>query len=323
MGLKAVDQTQRDLANRRSHQRTRRSSAPFERFTRPRIDEHDQPFADQGLFGPGSMSWRIHAHPMLVVGGFRALMLQTLHPLAMAGIAQHSDYRADPLGRLRRTASYMHTVIFSDAETARAAGARVLAMHQRIRGFDPVSNRDFDASDPEMMLWVHCVQSHSFLASHRAFVEPLTTEEQNAYLHEQVRAAELVGIPRTEVPGSLDAYRGYFAAMLPKLCASRESTETIRFVARPNPMLVPPAEWPFAINLVLAARAAVTLVPRSLRPMMGLPRPGASQYLVSQLTRANGRILNRALELDAVAQTVDEFSQRKLGTTPLPPNARR
>lgn len=323
MGTEAVDRHNRDLPAGRRADRAQIQEQPFPLFGRPRVDRREQPVDDQGLFGPASVSWRIHANPMIVVGGFRALMIQALHPLAMAGIAQHSDYREDPLGRLRRTARYMHTVIFSDAATAHAAGEHVRVAHAAMRAYDPITDREFDAGDPETMLWIHCVQTHSFLAAHRAFVEPLSNEEQNRYLTEQVTAAELVGIPPAGVPDSLDSYRGYFAAMLPKLCNSSEAAATIRFVSRPNPLLVPAAEWPFAINLVLAARAAVTLVPRSLRQMANLPAPGLGQYAIHKLAQGHGRLLRRAMGIEALANSVDGFTQRKLGTTPLPAGARR
>src|SRR3954454_23950727 len=120
---------------------------------------------DDGLFGPGSVTWQVHAHPVMIVGGLRALMIQALHPLAMAGVAQYSDFRSDPLRRLHGTARYVEAVTFGDTEAAAEAAARVQRLHRRGKGTDRVTRQPFSAGDPETMVWVHCVEIHSFLAA--------------------------------------------------------------------------------------------------------------------------------------------------------------
>lgn len=299
--------------------------SPFERFSRDRLERSGEELtrADWGFFGPGSVSWRIHSHPIVVVGGFRALIIQSLHPLAIAGISQFSDYKVDPLKRFRRTAQYIHQVTFSDKSSALAAADRVRKIHSRVRGVDPVTGREFSASDPETLLWVHCAEQHSFLAAYRQFVEPISADDQDQFLAEQVAAGELIGIPRDMIPDSRDSYRKYFARMLPSLCLSQAAAETIRFVTRPDLRLVPITEWPFALNLKFAAHAAVTLVPRSLRPIAGLPMPGTREYMLSRWTRVNGRAMNRALKMEQVASRFDSMAQRTLGTEPTPVAARR
>ena len=97
--------------------------------------------ADVGLFGPGSVTWRIHADPSMIVGGLRSLLAQALNPRAMAGVDQHSDFRVDPWGRLRRTAEYVGATTFGDTATAEAAGDMVRAVHRRVRGVDPHTGR--------------------------------------------------------------------------------------------------------------------------------------------------------------------------------------
>src|SRR5947209_14574179 len=109
--------------------------------------------SDQGLFGPGSMTWKVHAHPVLIVGGLRALIIHGLHPLAMAGVAQYSDFRGDPLRRLRATARYVHAVTFGDTATAVDAAERVRRVHRRVKGIDPVTGSRFSAEDPDLLLW--------------------------------------------------------------------------------------------------------------------------------------------------------------------------
>jgi uncharacterized protein (DUF2236 family) len=229
--------------------------------------------SERGLFGPKSVTWKVHAHPVLIVGGLRALMIQALHPLAMAGVAQYSDFRSDPLRRLRGTARYVHAVTFGDAATARAAADRVKRIHLAVRGTDPVTGRRFAASDPELLLWVHCVEVHSFLAGVRAYGYRLSAGEQDRYLAEQVAAAELIGIPRDRVPDSRATYRAYFAEMLPRLCTSAEAAATIDFVRRPS---LPDRRLQIAAApaLRVLGQAATALVPRSLRPIAGVPEPG-------------------------------------------------
>jgi uncharacterized protein (DUF2236 family) len=241
----------------------------------------------------------------------------------MAGIAQYSDFRTDPLKRFRRTAQYIHQVTFSDRATADAAAERVRKIHSKVRGTDPVTGREFSASDPETLLWVHCAEAHSFLTAYRTFVAPLSNEDQDRYLAEQVEAARLIGIPAAMVPNSRDAYREYFEKMLPTLCTSKSSAETIKFVARPDIRLVPVSEWPFAINLKFAAHAAVTLIPRTLRPIAGLPMPGVREYMLAKWTGANAKAMSHAMKMDTVADRLDSIAQRKLGTAPTPAMARR
>ncbi len=226
--------------------------------------------ADQGLFGPGSVTWRVHSNPVMLVGGLRALLIQALHPLAMAGVAQYSDFRADPMRRLRGTSAYVHAVTFGDTRTAREAAARVKRLHRRVSGVDPVTGRRFSARDPDTLLWVHCVEVHSFLAAHRAYGGRLTVAEQDRYLAEQVLAAELMDIPAAIVPDSLEAYRAYFAELLPTLCSSAHAAATIAFVRRPElPGGLRTA--PLAPAFRTLGHAATALVPRSLRPLAGLP----------------------------------------------------
>jgi len=299
------------------------SRKPFSRFTRDRLAEIDAQFdehADWGLFGPESITWKIHSHPITIVGGFRALMIQALHPLAMAGVTEFSDFKTDPLGRFRRTAQYVHHVVFSDTDSAHAAAARVRAVHDHIHGTDPVTGREFSANDPDTLLWVHCAQAYSFLVARREFVGDLTDEDQERYLKEFVVAGELMGIPTAMIPASREEYREYFGSMLPQLCASKAAVETISFVAKPDLRLVSVKDWPFAVNLKWAGHAAATLMPRTLRQMSGLQKPGRSDWALRRWTAVNAKAMDRALGYDTVANSLDGYASKKLGTglTPRP-----
>jgi uncharacterized protein (DUF2236 family) len=225
--------------------------------------------ADRGLFGPGSVTWKVHSNPVMIVGGLRALLIQALHPLAMAGVTQYSDFRSDPLRRLRGTSAYVHAVTFGDTRTAHAAAARVKRLHGRVKGVDQVTGRPFSARDPETLTWVHCVEIHSFLAAYRAYGGQLSEAEQDRYLAEQVAVAELMEIPSAMIPHSLATYRAYFAEVLPMLCSSEDAAATIAFVRRPRL----PGSRLAALEPAFRALgfAATALVPRTLRPIAGLP----------------------------------------------------
>jgi uncharacterized protein (DUF2236 family) len=229
--------------------------------------------SDHGLFGPGSVTWRVHSSATVaMVGGLRSLLIQALHPLAMAGVAQHSNYRRDPLGRLRRTGEYVAMTIFGDVAQAEAAAARVRHVHRRVKGTDPVTGRPYSANDPEIALWVHCVEVHSFLQSHRAYSwSRLSAQDEDRYFAENVVSAELLGIPAGMVPASVEEMRSYFQDVRPQLCVSQDTRDAIEFV------LQPPLSrdlLPFAVPMRVLARAAAALVPRDLRRLTGMQLSG-------------------------------------------------
>lgn len=268
------------------------------------------------------MAWKVHSNPIILVGGFRALIIQALHPLAMAGVLYFSDFREDPLRRLRRTARYVHTVIFEDTASVDKMSATVRAIHDRVSGVDPVTGRTYEASDPDTLLWVHCVEAHSFIYAYRRYVGELPLEEQDRYFAEYVKAGELVGIPREMIPASRDEYREYFASMRPELLGSDLAKETVQFIARPLLRRVPVKTWPFAVNLKFAGHAAVGLVPRDLRELAGLPDPGAREWALTQATRANARGLDLAMRVGPVARQFERIAEQNLGTKPLPADVR-
>ena len=111
--------------------------------------------ADDGFFGPGSVAWRVSADLSSPVAGLRALHLQALHPLAMAGVDQHSGWRQDPVGRLAATSGYLATVTFGDRGSAERVAARVRRIHEHVRGVDTVTGQPYAAGDPALLLWVH------------------------------------------------------------------------------------------------------------------------------------------------------------------------
>ncbi|UUY02170.1 DUF2236 domain-containing protein [Svornostia abyssi] len=237
---------------------------------------------DTGYLGPAAVTWPILSHPGALIGGLRALLIQSLHPLAMAGVAQHSDYRTRALSRLQRTAAYVGATAFGTVETADEAAARVRRMHQRVRGVDPVTGKAYSADDPETQVWVHAVEWHSFLAAHRAFGPQLTPDEEDAYLAEGVVIAALVGAREEDVPASVAQMREYFASVRPSLCVSSAARDSISFVSSPP---ITRELLPVQLPLRVFSSAAIALVPRDLRRLAGIDRPAAVDVAAIAMAR--------------------------------------
>ncbi len=267
------------------------------------------------FFAPSSVSWKVVGHPVALIGGMRALIIQTMHPLAMAGVAQYSDFRRDPLRRLRGTSAYVATVVFGDRETARAAAARVRKIHERVRGIDPVTGRPFDANDPETMLWVHCTEIHSFLAAYRAYAGHLTLAERDRYLAEQVVAAELIGIPRAIVPDSVAAYRKYFSEMRPRLCVSAEAAATIDFLLRPR--LTARTSFDLRLAATIFGPAAAALVPRDLRRLAGIPERSRRELPLRAMHSVAWRVAPILGEVPILNDALDRWAITLVGETPV------
>lgn len=232
------------------------------------------------MLEPDSVAWRVIGHPVSIVGGLRSLMVQALHPLAMAGVAQHSDYRRRPLDRLRRTSHYVAATTFGDRATAEAAAARVRAIHKRVRGIDPVTGNAYSADDPETQLWVHCVEWHSFLAAYRAYATSrVSPEEEDRYIAEGAPIAALLGVPEATVPHSVAEMRDYFADVRGQLCVSDATRDAIGFVM--NPPLTREL-LPLQVPLRVTGAAAVAIIPHDLRRLAGIGQP----RLVDGLLRA-------------------------------------
>lgn len=136
-----------------------------------KLERYAGPPGDPGLFGiaPGDPVWRVHGHATgMLTGGFAALMLQSLHPLAMAGVDQHSDFRADPVGRLNGTVRFITTTTFGSSDAAREVVDLVRRIHTRVHGTAP-DGRPYRADDPDLLTWVHTAEVRSFLAGHQAY----------------------------------------------------------------------------------------------------------------------------------------------------------
>jgi uncharacterized protein (DUF2236 family) len=196
--------------------------APLARAYERSVPEHP---ADEGLFGPRSLVWRVHRDRSFPLAGMRSLMVQALHPLAMAGVAEHSDWRRDPFGRLAATSSYVLTVTYGDTASANALAARVRALHTHVRGTDPVTGLAYTAEDPALLLWVHAGIVDSNVNVVQRYGRGLDAAEADRYVAEMVPFAEIVGVPSEVVPTSVDALREYIESvdLLQATPAAREA----------------------------------------------------------------------------------------------------
>jgi uncharacterized protein (DUF2236 family) len=228
---------------------------------------------DLGYFGPESVTWRLHADPVLWIGGLRALFLQALHPLAIAGIEQHSGFRADPWGRLLRTADYVGAISYGSRAEADKAAARVRGRHRRFTGRDPETGRPYPIDDPDLLLWVHCCEVDSFLDVARRAGLRLTATQADRYVVEQVRAATLAGIPAELAPRTVAQLEAYFQRLLPDLRRTAAARSAARFVLFPPMPAVAQLATPARPIWVGVAGLAFALLPAWARHLYRLPSP--------------------------------------------------
>jgi uncharacterized protein (DUF2236 family) len=226
--------------------------------------------ADDGLFGPASVTWRLHADLSAPVSGLRSLLLQALHPLAMAGVDQHSHWRDDPGGRFASTSAYVLTTTFGDRAAARAAADRVRKIHESVTGTDTVTGKPYAASDPALLIWVHAALVDSALAAAERYGLALSPAEQDQYVAEMTAAAELVGVPDGQAPASVAELAEYLDAVRPSLTTSRSTEDTASYL-----LSMPDVEPELADVWQVLAAASVASLPAWARSMYGGFDPAA------------------------------------------------
>ena len=183
---------------------------PLARAFQRAVPEHP---ADDGLFGRRSIVWRVNRDRCFPLAGMRSLMIQALHPLAMAGVAQHSGWRQDPFGRLAATSSYLLTTTYGDTDSALAAAAWVRKIHTHVRGIDPETGLPYSAEDPSLLLWVHAGMVESIVTVVQRYGRVLDAGDADRYVAEMVRFAEIVGVPAEQVPSSVASLRTYIESV--------------------------------------------------------------------------------------------------------------
>ncbi|WP_406387852.1 oxygenase MpaB family protein [Streptomyces sp. NBC_00887] len=189
--------------------------------------------ADPGLFGPGSVTWQMHGDPMMWVAGVRALYLQALHPRAVRGVMQNSDFRKDAWGRLMRTADFVGTLTYDTTQAAEKYGARVRRIHRLLKATDPETGESYGIDEPGLLLWVHCAEVDSYLQVQRRSGFRLTDAQADRYVFEQRESARLVGLDPAGVPATTVALASYFDRVRPELDAGPEALDVDDFLRNP------------------------------------------------------------------------------------------
>ena len=255
-----------------------------------------EPAGDPGLFGPGSVCWRVHGDfTIMMIGGVCALLLQALHPLALAGVWDHSNFRQDILGRLRRTSAFVGGTTFASRRDAEMLIERVRHIHRQVTGTAP-DGRPYAASDPDLLTWVHVAEHSSFLRSHQRYApDKLSPAEQDRYYEETARVAEMLGA--RDVPKSLAEVERYLDRLRPQLLYSDRAREVRRILFNaPAPNR---AIKPFG-RLIL--QAGEDLLPDWAHDMMGSGGIRLPRAVVDSGVRAMAPAFRWALRNGAAAR---------------------
>jgi uncharacterized protein (DUF2236 family) len=256
--------------------RGRLGAAIFERVAGPEGPERRRVIHDaegERWFAGDRPVRRVHGDSSMFIGGIRALLLQSLHPLAMAAVAGHSGYRGDPWGRLQRTSYFLAVTTFGRAGDAQEAIARVRAIHERVTGTAP-DGRPYAASDPHLLTWVHITEADSFLRAHARFgAQPLDRAGRDGYVADMARIAAGLGVPdpprtEAELTARITQYRA-------ELAGTAQAREAARFL-----LLSPPLPAIARAPYTVLAAAAVSLLPGWARRPLRLPRLPATEATV-------------------------------------------
>ncbi|MGO2367012.1 MAG: oxygenase MpaB family protein [Serratia sp. (in: enterobacteria)] len=251
--------------------------------------DFENPPGDPGLFGPQSVIWRVHSDfTSMLCGGVSALLLQMLHPLALAGVWDHSNFRDDMLGRLRRTSQFVSVTTFGPTAEAERLIAKVKAIHLKVNGISS-DGRPYAASDPDLLTWVHVVESSCFLASHLRYRNPhLPRDQQDRYYGETARVAAALGA--RDIPTTCAAVEDYLQRMRPQLVCDERTREVARILlAAPAPSTL---ARPFG---ALVMQAGIDLLPDWAQRQFGFEPGVLRQRLVRVGTAGVGKVLRSSM----------------------------
>lgn len=225
----------------------------IERLFRP------EPFAvvpgDPGLFGPGSQAWRVHGDASVFIAAIRALLLQAMHPEVVAGVVDHSRYRDDPIGRLRRTADWVASITYAPTAQATDAVDALARVHAPVHGVSH-RGRAYNASDPALLAWVHNTLVDSFLTAFRRFGPGIRDDDADAYVREMTRVGERLGAG--PLPATSRALHAWVRDH-PDLADSPGRHETHRFLQSP------PISWELRLPYAAFHQGALAITPKRLR----------------------------------------------------------
>jgi uncharacterized protein (DUF2236 family) len=254
----------------------------------------ESPKGDPGLFGPDSVSWKVHGDfSSMLIGGISALMLQALHPLALAGVWDHSNFREDMLGRLRRTSQFISGTTFGSRRDAEWLIEKVRTIHLQVVGHAP-DGRPYAASDPELLTWVHVVEVSSFLAAHLRYRNPnLSPRDQDRYYSEIALVAERLGA--RHVPRSRQEVADYLERIRPQLLCDGRSHEVLRLLLNaPSPSIL---AKPFG---ALMMHAGIDLLPDWASAMLGQKQSPLQRQMIRAGVKRGAPLLRWAMRNGSV-----------------------
>lgn len=252
--------------------------------------DYRAPPGDPGLFGPDSLTWRVHANPVvLAVGGVAAVVLQLAEPRIRTGVWEHSDFRQDPLGRMRRTAQAAMLVTYGSSAAALQRISMVNLMHRRVTGLTP-DGLAYDASNPELLRWVQSTASYCFLKAHIRYAEPdMSAADQDGYYVEAAKVGMRFGA--TRLPQTAEEAERGLLAMRPRLHAHPIVHEFLALVSGASSL--GPTGIPLQAALI---HASVALLPGWLIEALNLKRArfrtAASEQMLALLARAAAIVPN-------------------------------
>ena len=262
-------------------------------FTPYMFTEPDAPGReDDGLFGPGSVTWRIMSSRIMWVAVVRALYLQALHPRVIRGTLQNAATITEPVdawARLRRTRMFIETRTFGTTAEAERAGRRVRTIHQGLTGTDPDGTR-YRVDEPELLLWVHCGEVASCADIARRSQLPFSAADLDAFVAEQRASAELIGIDRAAAPGSMAELDAYYEEIRPRLYACDEAKHALRLTFRPP---VPDGNRVLKLGMPPVSILAFSTLPRWARRMYGRPGGPLSDMAATAGLRAARMMFNQ------------------------------
>ncbi len=241
---------------------------------------------DPGLFGPDSISWRVDREVLLLAGGTCALLMQVAHPAVAAGVAQHSDFRGDPFGRLRRTLTASYAVVFGSSSRAERAIRRINAIHTAVNGRVPETGDSYRALDPDLLLWVHATLVDTALRVYKRYVAPLPPSAAEAYHDEARRIAIRLGVPADAMPGTLGDLRARMEAML--AAGEVRVSPTARMLA---PSILYPSRALPRFVWDAAHLVSFSVMPPSIRAGYGIPWSPARERGMRRVAAVSRRVL--------------------------------
>lgn len=255
---------------------------------------------DHGLFGPSSVTWRVHSDfTTMMIGGLSALLLQMLHPRVLAGVWDHSNFREDPLGRLRRTAQFVSGTTYGSTPHAIALIERINAIHDRVRGHLP-DGTPYSARDPELVTWVHVTSATSFLRAYVRYRDPfLSFADRDRYLQEMSEIARRLGA--ITVPVSLNQCELYYEDMRPQMRFDLRTREVARALLSPRPSRLAPR-----LFRTVSSKAAIDLLPGWAARMHHLALQGPERLLVRSGAQGAQVLLRWALQGGTARRAIEK-----------------